>query len=110
MNITSNNGKQTLKLNKKEWELIGKTAGWTGKDYIVDLAKAIKVLQQAFKDAPELLSYVNPKVIDEMRFVIQKSLAKLDKRPTFPLGSPEGIEDQVLQRNWAKSPQDILPS
>ena len=40
MNITSSNGKQILKLTKSEWKQIGKTAGWKGSDYIVDLAKA----------------------------------------------------------------------
>ena len=44
--VTASNGKQTIKMSKKEWENIGKMAGWV--DKVVD--KTIGLVPQ--KDQP----------------------------------------------------------
>jgi hypothetical protein len=98
--VTASNKKQSLKLSRKEWESIGKVAGW---------------MKQAISD--ERISSDDMKMMDDvgkkaLRTYITERIEKLKKNPTPKnLEIIKNLEEslKIILQKELKSLRKILP-
>ena len=101
--IKTANGSKTIKINKKEWQSIGKTAGWMKKAQIMD-DEIMKILQNT--DRPGKI-----KQLMDYYVKIHPNASGYELNTLWSVLGPESLEsiNQYIQEhviNWVDQPMN----